>query len=61
MYRELLAAVAIRLLSGCHARCSSFCVRSGASGSAAPFAVRFDDKPLERPKRLDDCTTAGYL
>ena len=56
MYRELLAAVAIKLLSGCHARCSSFCVRSGASGSAAPFAARFDVKPLDRPKRLDDCT-----
>lgn len=56
MYRLLEAAVAMRLLSGCHARCSIFWVRSGPSASAPPPAPRLLEPPRDIPKRLEFCT-----
>jgi len=59
MYKLFEAAAAIRLASGCHARCSNFSEKSvfPASCSAGAGVVSRLLAPLFSPKRLDACTS----
>lgn len=58
MYKLFEAAAAIRLASGCHARCSNFSEKSmfTASCSAGAGAVSRLLAPRLNPSRLDTCT-----